>query len=57
MIVTNSDKNSSTQNNKITSFHNIMKQISWNKSSLQLKIDLQNKQTLQLNWNGNYLQK
>jgi len=28
---------------------NIIKQVTWNKSSLLLKIDLQNTQTLQLN--------
>ncbi len=36
--------------------HNIIKRVSPFKSCLILKIDLQNTQALQLNWNGNYLQ-
>jgi hypothetical protein len=35
----------------------IIKRVYLNKSSLLLRIDLQNTQTLQLNENGNYLQK
>ncbi len=35
----------------------IIKEVASNKSSLLLKITLQNAQTLQLNYNGNYLQK
>jgi hypothetical protein len=35
----------------------IIKQVTSNKSSLLLKIDLQNTQTIQLIKNGNYLQK
>ncbi len=34
-----------------------IKRVASNKWSLLLKIDLGNTQTLQLNWNGNYLQK
>ncbi len=35
----------------------IIKQVSWNNSNLLLKIDFQNTQRLQINKNGNYLQK
>jgi hypothetical protein len=45
-------------NSRIYSFGiYIIKRVSWNKSSLLLKIDLQNTQTLQVNEIGNYLQK